>query len=125
MSLSRLVLVLALATAGCAAEPAKPAGPPSPFDGVYSGTATLTEKKGDDCDATQARTLTIASGQGSLLYNGKVGTLTGAVGPNGDVMMAAGKAGKQTVLTGKIAGTTFTGKTDNPNCTYAVTLTKK
>src|SRR5258708_1708786 len=110
MRIARLVLVLALATVGCAAEAPKPAaGPPGPFDGTYTGTATLSAAKAQDCDATQQRKLVIVSNQGSLDYSSTVGMLTGAVSADGGVSLSGGRVGRPpTVLAGKIEGNTFT-----------------
>ena len=105
-------LLLALALSGPAA-PVVPVQATTAFDGTWSGTGTLTQRRGRGTSCgpeTTDRRFTIANGQITWDYDNRSGiSFTGPIQANGSFDIASGVNRLQGQANGSDMTATFTG----------------
>lgn len=109
-----LPLILSLVLAGAAADPAVlPVQATTAFDGTWSGTGTLTQRRGRGTACgpdTTDRRFTIQNGQISFPYDSRYGvTFTGPIQPNGSFDLASGSNRLQGQANGSEMTATYSG----------------
>jgi hypothetical protein len=115
-----------LAVSGCAGSAGRPGDATTRFDGSYSGAFELSEARGQ-CNRTPVPPLmTVSNGKMSLSYAPRENVYFSQwLRTDGIVATSAVVQGLQIDLKGRFEGDTFTGATDNANCSYTVTMKRK
>ena len=125
---ARIVSACAAVVMGAALQTGAAQAQTSQFNGVYSGTQTLTEKSSDlnysKClRGPFKRKLTVKDGTVAYTFNptSQAG-VTGTVSSDGDVTASASEPSGGAHLSGKIEGDNFTGEIWSLYCTYSLEL---
>ena len=107
------LLILALAFASPADRPVQTVQATTAFDGTWSGTGTLTQRRGRGTSCgpdTTDRRFTIQGGQITFEYDGRSGiSFSGPIQANGSFDIASGSSRWQGQASGSEMTATFTG----------------
>jgi hypothetical protein len=106
-------LMIALALSASPAPPVVPVQATTAFDGTWSGTGTLTARRGSGTACgpeTVDRRFTIQNGQINFPYDTRYGvTFSGPIGADGSFDIAGGQSRFQGQANGAAMTATFTG----------------